>query len=499
MLARLVKPTLMFSAVFITVWVIVVVYWNYTARMPSTSDIALYLVVLPLALVVFYLVLRRIFASPPPAVALPPTARGASAATGAAASTGATADAQQQERLQMAVLAFALHTPRGNDADAVATAVGQAQAPELVPELRDGEGFPMLAGCVAGLDANELREHLRETLRPAPEAFDADALTDDRLRAIHLMSDVLQELLASATDAILNAGDALSVRAPGRFVSSGEVIPGPAAAPYLCISLLLPGAWSESERAIATQWVQQLAREADPSQHWTVDCFKSEAGVSAMALLDRINLALHREQRPALWIALAADSAISNECIARWEAEGLLHSAARRNGRVPGEAAAGLLLARAGDGLFAQPHGLVLSRSASGQRDESADTARMPDASLLDLFAQRLLSASAVQPDTVDWVVSDADHRTSRVTEVAKLVQERLPHVPFENNLSVCASLGHLGAAADMTAVALACHLAVRDSRHVLALSVQDARARTAMLAGPASPPTPPNSVRQAT
>lgn len=487
MLARLVKPILLFSAVFITVWVIVVVYWSYTARMPSTSDIALYLVVLPLALVVFYLLLRRIFTGAPPSAALPSAARGASAATGGAASTGATADVQQ-ERLQMSVLAFALHTPRGNDADAVATAVGQAQAPELVPELRDGEGFPLLAGCVAGLDANELREHLRESLRPAPEAFDVDALADDRLRAIHLMSDVLQELLASATDALLNAGDALSVRAPGRFVSSGAIVPGSATAPQLCISLLLPGAWSESERAIATQWVQQLAREADPSQHWTVDCFKSEAGVSAMALLDRINLSLHREQRPALWMALAADSAISSECIARWEAEGLLHSAARRNGRVPGEAAAGLLLARAGDALFAQPHGVLLSRSASGQRDESADTARMPDASLLDLFAQRLLSASALQPDTIDWVVSDADHRTSRVTEVAKLVQERLPHLPFENNLSVCASLGYLGAAADMTAVALACHLAVRDSRHVFALSVQDARARTAMLAGPASP-----------
>jgi hypothetical protein len=490
MLARLVKPTLMFSAVFITVWVIVVVYWNYTARMPSTSDIALYLIVLPLALVVFYLLLRRIFTGAAPSAALPSAARGASAATGGAASTGANADAPQ-ERLQMSVLAFALRTPRGNDADAVATAVGQAQAPELVPELRDGEGFPMLAGCVAGIDPNELREHLRESLRPAPEAFNADALTDDRLRAIHLVSDVLQELLASATDALLNAGDALSVRAPGRFVSSGAIVPGSASAPQLCISLLLPGAWSESERAVATQWVQQLAREADPSQHWSVDCFKSEAGVGAMALLDRINLSLHREQRPALWMALAADSAISSECVARWDAEGLLYSAKRRNGRVPGEAAAGLLLARAGDALFAQPHGVLLSRSASGQRDESADTARVPNASLLDLFAQRLMSASALQPEAVDWVVSDADHRTSRVTEVAQLVQERLPHLPFENNLSVCASLGHLGAAADMIAVALACHLAVRDSRHVLALSVQDARARTAMLAGPAIPPSP--------
>lgn len=87
--------------------------------------------------------------------------------------------------------------------------------------------------------------------------------------------------------------------------------------------------------------------------------------------------------------------------------------------------------------------------------------------------------------------MSDADHRTSRVTEVAKLVQERLPHVPFENNLSVCATLGHLGAAADMSAVVLACHLAARDARHVLAISVQDALARTALLAGPASPASP--------
>ncbi|WP_341890732.1 hypothetical protein [Variovorax sp. YR752] len=488
MLSRLIKPVLLACAVFITVWVLVIVYWQYTARMPSTSDIVLYLVVLPLALMLFYIVLRRIFTAAPTA-ALP--VAGATVAAGGAASSNAAAPDASQERLQMAVLAFALRTPRGSDADTVATAIGQAQTPELVPELRDGEGFPVIAGRVEGIDENELREHLRESLQPAGEAFDVDALPDDRLRAIHLMSDVLQELLTSAAEAIANAGDALSVRAPGRFVSSGGVIPGPAAAPQLSLSLLLPGAWSESERVIATQWVQQRVREGDASQRWHVDCFKSEDGVSGMALLDRISLSLHREQRPALWIALAADSSVSEASIARWEAEGLLYTATRRKGRVPGEAAAGLLLARASDALLAPAQAVRLSRSASGQREASADTARTPDASLLDLFAQRLLSSAALETAQVDWVVSDADHRTSRVTEVASLVQERLPHVPFENNLSVCATLGHLGAAADMSAVVLACHLAARDARHVLAISVQDAHARTALLAGPASPASP--------
>ena len=485
MLSRLIKPVLLACAVFITVWVLVIVYWQYTARMPSTSDIALYLVVLPLALMLFYVVLRRIFTAAP-AAALP--AAGPTVAAGAAASSNAVATEASQERLQMAVLAFALRTPRGSDADTVATAIGQAQTPEIVPELRDGEGFPVIAGRVDGIDENELREHLRESLQPAGEAFDIDALPDDRLRAIHLMSDVLQELLASAAEAIANAGDALAVRAPGRFVSSGGVIPGPAAAPQLNLSLLLPGAWSESERAIATQWVQQRVREGDASQRWLVDCFKSEDGVSGMALLDRISLSLHREQRPALWIALAADSSVSEASIARWEVDGLLYTATRRKGRVPGEAAAGLLLVRAGDALLAPAEAVRLSRSASGQREASADTARTPDASLLDRFAQHLLATSTLETAQVDWVVSDADHRTSRVTEVAKLVQERLPHVPFENNLSVCATLGHLGAAADMSAVVLACHLAARDARHVLAISVQDALARTALLAGPASP-----------
>lgn len=488
MLARLIKPVLLACAVFITVWVLVVVYWQYTARMPSTSDIVLYLVVLPLALMLFYVVLRRIFTAAP-AAALP--VAGATVAAGGAASSNAAAPDASQERLQMAVLAFALRTPRGSDADTVATAIGQAQTPELVPELRDGEGFPVIAGRVEGIDENELREHLRESLQPAGEGFDVDALPDDRLRAIHLMSDVLQELLTSAAEAIANAGDALSVRAPGRFVSSGGVIPGPAAAPQLSLSLLLPGAWTESERVIATQWVQQRVREGDASQRWHVDCFKSEEGVSAMALLDRISLSLHREQRPALWIALAADSSVSEASIARWEAEGLLYTATRRKGRVPGEAAAGLLLVRADDALLAPAQAVRLSRSASGLRDASADTARTPDASLLDRFAQHLLATSSLDTAQIDWVVSDADHRTSRVTEVARLVQERLPHVPFENNLSVCATLGHLGAAADMSAVVLACHLAARDARHVLAISVQDAHARTALLAGPASLASP--------
>ena len=87
-------------------------------------------------------------------------------------------------------------------------------------------------------------------------------------------------------------------------------------------------------------------------------------------------------------------------------------------------------------------------------------------------------------------MVSDADHRASRVTEVAKLLQDRLPHVSFdENNLSTGTTCAHMGAASDFVGLALACHLAKEHQTHVMVASVSDAFARGAVLVGMPIPP----------
>lgn len=476
-MVRMIKPALLALAVFATVWLLMFLYWQSTARMPSTGDVVAWLLLLPVALLLGWWLLRR--AQGGWAAGAAGASAGAAVAAASARTRPGAGDAGQADvdeaQLRVCVLASSLRTPGGASAQELAAAIADGKGAEPDPELRNGDGFPVFASRIAALEIDELREQLGDMPLAQSGAIDAAELADDRLRAIMALGETLVELLPAAQQA-------LDAPPP-----DGAAKPQRAEAPVLRISLLLPEGWSEPERQLAAQWVQQLCAAESPAQAWAVDHFRSEPGVTGLALVDRVSLALHREPRQALWIVLASESALSDARVAQWEASGRLYSSKHRNGLMPGEAAAGLLLAGAADARHAGPDAVQVSRLASGQLESSADAQRgASSATLLGSLTDRLLATAGLQANAVEWVVSDADHRVTRVTELARLLQDRLPHVPFDgNNLATGAACAHMGAAADLVGLAVGCHLAGEHQQRVLVASLADPVARAAVLVGP--------------
>ncbi|AMM23501.1 hypothetical protein [Variovorax sp. PAMC 28711] len=102
-----------------------------------------------------------------------------------------------------------------------------------------------------------------------------------------------------------------------------------------------------------------------------------------------------------------------------------------------------------------------------------------------------MLTVAKLDTPAVEWLVSDADHRVSRVTEVAAFVQERLPHVPFDSNhLMTGMTCSHMGAAGDLVSLALGCQLARDHGQRVIVALLTDPFARAALLVDRPLPPS---------
>ncbi|MVZ33958.1 hypothetical protein GP899_23370, partial [Escherichia coli] len=59
MVARLFRSGLTLLAVFVVVWIAVIVWWQSANRMPTTADILTYLLLLPVGMIVGYWVIKR--------------------------------------------------------------------------------------------------------------------------------------------------------------------------------------------------------------------------------------------------------------------------------------------------------------------------------------------------------------------------------------------------------------------------------------------------------
>lgn len=469
---RLLKPALRVLGVFAAVWLLVFFYWQSISRMLGAGDVVLWLVLLPLGVLLAWWLLRRAGAAPA-AVLLGAsgTIRAAPKRTDKAAKTDV-----DETLFRVCVLASSLRAPGGASAQELIAAIAEGKGAAPDAQLKTDDGFPVFASRIAGLDTDALREQLA-AMPLAPSAdFDLQALTDDRLRAFQIMGDTLVDLLAKANETV----DSIVVEDPR------------AARPLvLRISLLLPGGWSEPERLLAALWVQHLCAVERPALAWTVDSFRSEAGVTGFALLDRVIVSVNRELRQTLHIVLAAESALSDARVAQWEATGVLYTSTRRTGLMPGEAVAGLLLTATKDAGPQPGEVPQLGRPIASQRTTSADAARAGDASVLGALTDQLLTVAKLDAPAVEWLVSDADHRVSRVTEVAAFLQKRLPHVPFDSNhLITGMTCSHMGAAGDFVSLALGCQLASEHGQRVIVALLTDPFARAAVLVDKPLPPS---------
>lgn len=449
-------------------------YWRSTNRMPSSADLVIWMLAVPLGLLAIYVIGRKVMTARAAAAAAAPVPVAAAGPDAPAAPSG--------PGPALAVVATAVRTPHGQAADELAKAIDEDKArAELDPELVNDEGYPIMSARVAEAIDDGMREEIAAWFT-AHGVADPD-LSDEQWRALGMATGVVAELAQQAT-----------------AHPHAQAQDGMPPAPMLQLSLL-PGAnWSEVQRSAAGDWLRQVATDAGwPAARIATGAAApaklGDGAAAASAALTRLtalaaaNTAPNTSPNaaPLLAILLAFDSQIGEASVDRLAAGNRLFGANRPQGCIPGEGAAGLLLADPATAKLMEVEAPVI-HALSAARDGSADSARRPDAATLRTLLAHAATQGGVEPAKVAMVVADTDHRTSRVMELMALATEGLPHLDAGADVKASGTVcGACGAVPSLSALALACHHAGELAAPVLCVSNEDPHHRGVVLVRPAA------------
>ena len=471
----LLKRALLVTVVFALAWIGAIAYWRQTPSQPDNTELAILLLAVPLSILLLcwlgaVLASRLLAASPGPVA---PTA---------SASDTATTATPPQAAPPLVLVASALRVPHGNCARELAGAMADSRRKAgLDPELVDADGYPIMAARVAAADDPALQLAMQRW--QGVQRIDEVCFSDEQWRALTLASAVTTEL-----------GQRVAQHAGLAAMGEQQQSVAPPQLPALQILLLWQTGWSAEQRAIAAFWLRHLvAREGWPADRIAMDpeLAGEPSNATTAALLARLS-AQHRSGHPVLALAIACGSHISDASVSRWAASNELHTPAQGQGKMPGEGAAGLLLA---DPVQAQLLGSalpVLVRSAEGQRQASIDASKRTDASVLRILTDLVLADSATDAAQVALLVADTGNRSNRVMETMGLAGALLPQLDTGDELlQVGAVSGTCGAVPFVSALALAAWHSAELRAPVLCLSNEDPQRRCSALLWPAPAAAP--------
>lgn len=265
-------------------------------------------------------------------------------------------------------------------------------------------------------------------------------------------------------------------------------------APQFEVWLALPDVHSPAHRTEPDEGQAQPARAwiaprlgamraFDPHAH-TLVCPVLGNGID---LLQQVHARLRGWQsagRSGLLLLMVADSLIDSTCAAELARAGQVVDGVRNRGLTLGEAAVGLLLATSGDGVDpTAPPPVALGEPALGRRAQAADA----DTPAAPQTAQRVLAdALKAGASSAALLVSDADLRPGRATELYSAVLDTLPDLDAGEAVAAFgACLGHLGGAGPALALAMAADGCATSGQPTAWLSVGDPWQRAAGLLWP--------------
>lgn len=497
-MTRILKIVLLWLIVGAMVWLFTLWHWQQSARDVDLFDIVAYLLVLPTVIVGGWLLalwaVKKIRAKAGQTIALPPRhASGVSLAL--------TSD-ESLRQAHALILDAALHSRVGLDAQSTLSEVKEGAArPGLDAELQDFDGLPIFSARVDELDFAD--EDLGE-----PSQSDAPAVAVSRAMALlraplDQLSDTWMTLLgqlepAHATDTAGSDhdwGGSTKTYLSGVGHQSQRDELQKSKPIQWSVRVLLPAGWSVADQDLVVCAIRsQLAAVVDmatacglPAPHWQV--IPPTTPEAWWTELDERIQRWGREDVAEAMFILAVDSALDDATVELWQSRGELFTAQHQTGRVPGEAAVGLLLAssalrgRLDLSQLEQP-AIRLARPVCLRRDKSADAmGRVAATTLVETMTQAL-SVAGIAPSLDLMVVADADHRASRTSELFEALQTLVPGLdPIVQVARAGEVLGDVGAARALLSAALGC-AAVWESegeRVVLATHVQSSHERVAL------------------
>jgi hypothetical protein len=467
------KRFLWLSAIFLLVWLAVVIYWQSTSRLPSESDLVLYLAVLPLALAGMgwgiYKLATRPSAGPIAA------AGGSKDATGLAANEAAKYSAEQERGWTLNIVATSLQTSAGNSAAEVLAKLKAGDIGlELDSELKNADGFAVFSARIGGLDVADTQDAVADWQKTSAHA-DLQ-WSDSQYRALHLAKGTVNEL-APMTGRHPDVLSYLKRKEEGRTEKEAAVLP-------LRLILMWPKEWPQGHQSAASSWVKSLVVQHEWPEHRIVMQEVKPEHANPIALLDYICVSAHRAQLPTVGILLACASAIDQEYVDALDSKNNLFGGKNTHGVRPGEAAAGLLFADVqqsqcfGDGPFSSLH-----RATWANRDKSADERGRVSAEMLSSLVGLALETSKLEPEKVRFISSDHDHKPSREAELAEMVVAKFPDLDCTKDAvkvaQACGSMHHVTTAA---ALCIAHQYVVDELGPVVCTSLHDPLLRAAVV-----------------
>lgn len=475
------KRLLGWLALTVLVWAVVIFVWQVNRTEPGAGDLLLWLVALPIGLIAAVHLLRAGLRR-----RSAPVAANASAATDAA--VGAHPAAPQYA---LHLHAQAVYCRLGADAEAALAALPDAPRPGLHPTLRDCSGLPVFAAPVDDLDVDTTAMLLQEVAGNGAGDWDEEVM-----RALALLEPVADALLiadleAQAPDeaAALPERDALPDYV---FAHSRSVRATPQARrPVLGVHLLLPARWPSDARTAAAQWLRARVRAFGHRDDGVeLDVLPLSHAPEVWSLIDRLGVDPHAWPGVDRHLVLAADCLVGANTLEELEQARRLFGAAHPEGRIPGEAAAGLLLGAGAAGDRPGPTALTLGRPVLEPACREGRSTRAAVRAAAAVCAQAL-TAGRQSAAAVRALVSDADQRPSRSVEAAATMVAQLPDLePDVHGLHFGVACGDVGLAAPVVLLALAGAQAAQAQAPVLAMSLADDVCRVALTVAPFSTPT---------
>lgn len=418
------------------VWAVAIGLWRSSGHVPGGTGLALTLFGLPLVLLAGFVLVRRGLAARRQAGAA--AAEPGAEASGEIAAMASVPDADPV----LSVVAYAVRLPLGASAEAVADTLAEPPRPRPHPTLKDLRGRPVFAAVVPGLDP-----------AVAAATLPAELATEEQQRALALAAEVFAELVPAAL----------------AYAAQMDVPVD------LQVRFGLPARWPAAAHGAAQAWLLRRSEAAGwPAGRLTVQTMALDDGPQVLAWLARLGDS--RPPTPTVYLVLACDSTLGATTIAAWEQAGDLFDPARRQGRMPGEGAAGLLLAPPSERTTLRLHRVVRDDAAAPAHDCAATSA-------LSTLLQRAQTGIEVPPAAV---VADAEDRLTAA--LAGAVNAQSGECDPPSLLPLASACGDYGAAAALAAVAVAAARAAQAGEPVLVVSLAP-RARAALAITPAEPP----------
>lgn len=503
----------LFVAIACVVWVAVLWQWQSSRHDMSSEDIVLYLGVLPLVLFGVALLARWAWSA-----ASARADRRANAQTLAPSSSALPAEAAAARDAARHATCQLLAAPVNCAAAASARDLLQAARegkprPGLDRALRRADGLPAITARAAAADEADLDASISPVLdfvrRQKPEY--AGQTPDDRLlRAFGLLRPVLAEALAAMSpwsallggsheddDAPASVGAAAGADTLAQVAAHGALRQAASATEPAAVRVLV--AWPEGTGdfglALAQRWLVDTLRELGEGmvapERWRLHHHPAGSGPELLLEADRLLHAQRREGRGDLLLIAACHSDLDPLTVLRLDDAQALFGSATPRGRIPGEAAAALLLADAAwpadpSADRPPPH---LHRPAVGQRGKSIDAPGRTSSEVAVQLLQQALAAAGLPAAEAPALASDADQHTPRGPELFGATLTELPHLDAAEDLHLAGPVcGHLGPCGALASVAMAAQHAVDTGQPCLALSVGDPVWRAALLARPEVP-----------